>query len=81
VRVSREEGSMSETYNRKQAMERLGLTSRNSFLFLARKYPETFVNVNQGADADKRPLYDKAVLDNFARNRESLKRVAKGEHI
>ncbi len=62
---------MSETYTRKQAMERLGIWSTNSFLFLQRKYPEAFVIVNQGAAAEKNPLYDKATLDNFAK-RERL---------
>ena len=67
---------MNETYSRKQAMERLGLTSTNSFLFLTRKHPEAFVIVNQGIAAGKKPLYDKATLDNFAKKRE----YAKHEH-
>ena len=71
---------MSETYSRKEAMERLGFRSTNSFLFLTRKYPEAFVNVNQGTDADKRPLYDKATLDDFAKKREYLKQVANREY-
>ena len=70
---------MSETYTRKQAMERLGIWSTNSFLFLTRKYPEAFVNLNQGTDADKRPLYDKAKLDDFARKREYFKQGANRE--
>ena len=65
---------MSETYTRKQAMERLGIWSTNSFLFLQRKYPEAFVIVNQGSDRDKNPLYDKATLDDFAKIREDAKR-------
>ena len=64
---------MNETYTRKQAMERLGLSSTNSFLFLERKYPEAFVIVNQGTAADKNPLYDKATLDNFAERRAYFK--------
>ena len=72
---------MNETYTRSQAMERLGLLSRNSFLFLMRKYPEAFVIVNQGTAADKNPLYDKVALDNFARKREYLRRAANDEHI
>jgi cold-inducible RNA-binding protein len=74
-----EEGSMSDAYTRKQAMERLGIWSTNSFLFLTRKYPEAFVNVNQGTDRDKKPLYDKATLDDFARRREYFKEGAKRE--
>ena len=70
---------MRETYTRKQAMERLGIWSTNSFLFLTRKYPETFVNVNQGTDADKKPLYDKATLDAFAQKREYAKQIARLE--
>ena len=70
---------MPETYTRKQAMERLGIWSTNSFLFLTRKYPEVFINVNQGTDADKKPLYDKATLDDFARKRDYFKQGAKPE--
>src|SRR5689334_11231191 len=58
VKAYGEEDRMSETYNRKQAMERLGILSINSFLFLQRKYPDAFVVVNQGTAADKKPLYD-----------------------
>jgi hypothetical protein len=71
---------MSETYTRKQAMERLGILSTNSFLFLQRKYPEAFVVVNQGTAADKNPLYDKTTLDNFAQRRELFKQASKREH-
>lgn len=70
---------MSETYTRKQAMERLGIWSTNSFLFLQRKYPEAFVVVNQGTAAEKNPLYDKATLDNFAERRKYFQQGAKGE--
>lgn len=71
---------MSETYTRKQAMERLGIWSTNSFFFLQRKYPEAFVIVNRGA-ADKNPLYDKATIDNFAKRREYFKRGAERQNI
>ena len=70
---------MSETYTRKQAMERLGIWSTNSFLFLQRKYPEAFVIVNQGTAAEKNPLYDKVTLDNFAERRKYFQQGAKGE--
>jgi hypothetical protein len=70
---------MSETYNRKQAMERLGILSINSFLFLQRKYPDVFVIVNQGPAAEKKPLYDKDTIDNFARRRAYFKQSATGE--
>ena len=72
---------MSETYTRKKAMERLGIFSINSFLFLQRKYPDAFVIVNQGTAADKNPRYDKATLDNFAERREYFKQGATREHI
>ena len=68
---------MSETYNRKQAMERLGISSTNSFLFLTRKYPEAFVNVNQGTDRDKKPLYDKVTLDDFAGKSGYFKQITR----
>ena len=71
---------MSETYTRKQAMERLGIWSTNSFLFLQRKYPDAFVIVNQGLAADKHPLYDKDTIDNFARRRDYFKQGAKPEN-
>ena len=71
---------MSETYTRKQAMERLGIWSTNSFLFLTRKYPEAFVNVNQGTDRDKKPLYDKATLDAFATKRGYVRWEANRDH-
>jgi hypothetical protein len=71
---------MIETYTRKKAMERLGIFSINSFLFLQRKYPDAFVIVNQGPAADKNPLYDKATLDNFARKREFFRQGAKPEN-
>ena len=71
---------MSETYTRKQAMERLGVFSTNSFLFLQRKYPDAFVIVNQGPAADKKPLYDRVTIDNFAKRREYFEQGAKPEN-
>lgn len=67
---------MDDNYSRKQAMERLGLRSINSFLFLERKYPEAFVIVNQVAAGDKKARYDKATLDNFAKKRAYFKQPA-----
>ena len=70
---------MSETYTRRQAMDRLGIWSTNSFLFLQRKYPEAFVIVNHGVATDKNPLYDKATIDSFAKRREYFKQGVKRE--
>jgi hypothetical protein len=64
---------MNEYYNRKQVMELLGFTSTNAFLQLARKYPDVFMNVNQGANKDKYHWYDKATVDKFARTQGYLK--------
>lgn len=72
---------MDDNYSRKQAMERLGLSSTNSFLFLQRKYPEAFVIVNQVAAGDKKARYDKATLDNFAKKREYFKQPTGREQI
>lgn len=72
---------MNETYSRKEAMERLGLRSTNSFLFLERKYPEAFIIVNEVRAGDKQARYDKAALDNFVRNREYFMGLAGGERI
>ena len=72
---------MDDHYSRKQAMERLGLGSTNSFLFLERKYPEAFVIVNQVASGDRHARYDKATLDNFAKKREYFMQGAKRENI
>ena len=58
---------MNDTYTRKQAMERLGIKSKNAFNQLVKKYPEAFINVNQG----RYPLYERATLDRFARLREA----------
>ena len=67
---------MEDNYSRKQAMERLGLRSINSFLFMERKYPEAFVIVNQVPVGDKQARYDKATLDSFAKNRAYFKQIA-----
>ena len=72
---------MDDSYSRTQAMERLGLRSTNSFLFLERKYPDAFVIVNQVAAGDRHARYDKATLDNFAKKREYFKQGAKRENI
>ena len=64
---------MSEYYTLDQAMERLGMKSVNGFWQLERKYPRVFVNVNPDNKKSKKPLYDKAALDEFARNRDLLK--------
>ena len=72
---------MDDNYSRKQAMERLGLRSINSFLFMERKYPEAFVIVNQVPAGDKQARYDKAKLDNFARNREDFVQSSGRERI
>ena len=55
---------MSEYYTLDQAMERLGIH---------RKYPQVFVHVNPHNKKSKKPWYDKAALDEFAKNRELLK--------
>ena len=62
--------TMNATYTRDQAMERLGIKSRNAFKHLAKKYPQSFVLV-QGSS--KFPRYDKDMLDSFAKKRDSLK--------
>jgi len=64
---------MNEHYTRKQAMERLGLSSTNAFLRLERKYPEGFVNVNPNRDREKKPWYDKEALDRFYDTGQYLK--------
>ena len=81
MQVSQQKAIMDDNYSRKQAMERLGLSSINSFLFLVRKYPEAFVIVNQVAAGDRHARYDKATLDNFAKKREYFKQGAKHESI
>jgi hypothetical protein len=64
---------MKEYYLLKEAMERLGLKSINAFRQLERKYPEAFVDVNQGKDKGKKPRYDRAALDRFIERREYFK--------
>jgi hypothetical protein len=67
-----------ETYTVKEAMERLGLKSINTFLRLERKYPQAFVVVKQTKSLTqkkgKRIHYDKASLDRFAEKREYVKK-------
>lgn len=58
---------MKEYYNLKEAMELLGLRSINAFLQLERKHPRSFVNLNERHDRVKKPMYDKATLDQFAK--------------
>ena len=65
-----------ETYTVKEAMDRLGLKSKSSFLRLERKHPQAFVVVKQtkGLKQKKGKLihYDKATLDRFAETREPV---------
>ncbi|HET8671150.1 MAG TPA: hypothetical protein VFM05_11140 [Candidatus Saccharimonadales bacterium] len=56
--------TMNDTYDRKEAMARVGFTSPNAFFQLERKYPEAFVVTKRGLGTDIR--YDKATLDQFA---------------
>jgi hypothetical protein len=68
---------MSETYNLKQAMARLGLQSANVFFRLEREYPTAFVVMKRtGKNGNSRlgVEYDKATLDSFAERREHLKK-------
>lgn len=69
----------SETYNLKQAMERLGLQSANAFFQLERKHPEAFVVIKRGSSKDPRSRsgveYDKATLEKFAEKREQFKHL------
>ena len=62
---------MNETYTRDQAMQRLGIKSRNAFKQLASKYPEHFVLVTQGSYKFAR--YDNATIDRFAELRDALR--------
>ena len=68
---------MNETYNQKEAMDRLGLRSVNAFLQLERKYPNAFVIVTPRLTShsghNKHIHYDKATLDSFAMMRENFK--------
>jgi hypothetical protein len=72
---------MKETYTVKQAMERLGLKSLNTFLRWERKYPEVFVVVERTEGLNRRRgkhmHYDKAALDRFAKTREQFNQTMK----
>ena len=67
-----------ETYTLKEAMDRLGIKGRSTFLRLERKYPQAFVIVKQTKGAKQKQgtnmhiHYDKATLDRFAETREKL---------
>ena len=63
---------MNETYTRKQATEKLGLTSSHAFDELKGKYPRAFVVVRQGTHRGSPTLYDKQALDKFAAKYEFL---------
>jgi hypothetical protein len=67
---------MNQTYTRKQATDKLGLTSRSTFNDLKAKYPHAFIVVRQGTDRGNPTLYDKQVLDKFAQIDEFLKQQA-----
>jgi hypothetical protein len=54
------------TYTSKQAMEKLGLTSRSAFYHLKRSCPKAFIVVEPGAEGDKVTRYEKQALDHFA---------------
>ena len=70
--------AMKDTYNLKEAMDRLGLKSANALFQLERTYPEAFVVVKRGSGKDLRSRagleYDKAMLDRFAERREYFRR-------
>ena len=67
---------MQETYNLKEAMERLGLMSANALFQLERKHPEAFVVTKRKFHKDTHirigAEYDKAALDRFAERREQF---------
>ena len=62
---------MNATYTRNQAMKRLGIKSANAFKHLAKKFPASFVLVEQGLSKFSR--YDKDALDSFAERQGSPK--------
>lgn len=62
---------MKGTYTRKQAVEWLRLKNSYELLRLEKMYPEAFVIVTR--DANKHALYDKAIVDSFAKWRERFK--------
>lgn len=53
------------TYTNKQAMDKLGLTSRSAFYHLKRICPKAFIVMKQGRDGSTVILYDKQALDKF----------------
>ena len=65
-----------ETYTNKQAMDKLGVTSRSAFYHLKRTYPQAFVVVNQGTDSGTVTVYDKQALDKFMEILECVKTQA-----
>ena len=65
--------TMNETYTRKEATEKLELTTRLAFEALKAKYPLAFVVVRQGTDRGNPTLYDKQMLDKFAKIDKFLK--------
>lgn len=67
---------MNETYNLKEAMERLGLRSANVFFRLEREYPAAFVVMKRAGQSANNRLgveYDRGTLDRFAERREYFK--------
>jgi hypothetical protein len=67
------EMTVNETYTRKQAMDRLGMSSINAFNQLTKKYSEVFVIVAKSKYKGKGVIYDKAAVDKFAQVRNSIK--------
>ena len=65
---------MNQTYTLRQAMEKLGVTSRFAFHHLANKHPHSFLIVNPRNSRDSVTLYDKQVLDKLAEMREYRKK-------
>ena len=65
--------SVKDYYTLNQAMELLGFQSANAFWQLARKHPETFVNLNPHTNRLKNPWYDRAALDKFAKTYHHVK--------
>lgn len=62
-----------ETHTNKQAMDRLGVTSRSAFYHLKRTYPHSFVVVKQGTDGGTVTVYDEQALDKFMEILECVK--------
>ena len=65
---------MSQTYTLRQAMDRLGLTSRFAFHHLANRHPHSFVIVNRRDSRESVTRYDKQLLDKFATRRSDLQK-------